>query len=413
MVTSLLAIVVGSLIGLTAAIPGIHPSVLLVGLLPILGFGGPAGAILVCAATGAALGASALAKTFHPTSSSTIGSATPEQKMAYRGNGLKAISIQMNANWHGLFIVMVLMVPIVLVVALNPPGVIEGLLNVIKPLVPLLILGLITVMVIQASNKVATLIITALAGGLGFFALNMPAMQGNAFALSPLLAGIFSIPALVLVIATTGASAKFPKQKTHTGATFRTCEWTIAGALGGTVTALTAGLGSGAAVSPFAEHVKEEEYLGMHTAAEAANNAFAILLFVVAGATRSASAVTLQQSLTNPGIVTGVILLMAVLIGLWVSTHFAKNYTSQYVNLVSAVSPKFMAFAVLGIVLAFVGYETGIPGFVIALVATSLGLAARANCVPNQALVTVLTGPVLIYHMGLAGPMAQLFHITH
>lgn len=413
MITALMAIVIGSLIGLTAAIPGIHPSVLLVGLMPVLGMGGTTGAITVCAATGSALGASVLAKTFHPTNASTIGAATPEQKMAYRGLGIKAINVQLSASWTGLFIVMALTFPIVVVVASNPPGFIQGFLTAIKPLVPFLILGLIAVMMIQAKNKVATLIITALAGLLGFYALNLPAMQGNSFALSPLLAGIFSIPALALVAFSAGTSAKFPNQRPDKRSTFQPCEWTVVGALGGTVTALTAGLGSGAAVSPFAEHVKEEEYLGMHTAAEAANNAFAILLFVVAGATRSSSAVTLQQSLANPGVITGIILMMAVLMGLWVSTKFCQASLQSYASMVSSVPPRVVALAVLALVLGFVGYETGFAGFMIAGVATSLGLAARANCVPNQALVAVLTGPVVLYHLGLSGYLAQLLHITH
>lgn len=413
MTTALMAILLGSLIGLTAAVPGIHPSVLLVGLMPIMGMGGLDGAVTVCAATGSALGASVLAKTFHPTNANTIGSATPEQKMAYRGRGIAAVNIQLDASWIGLFIVMALTIPVVLVVAMNPPGVVEGLLNSIKPLVPFLILALIAVMMFQASNKVATLIITTLAGLLGFYALNMPALQGNSFALSPLLAGIFSIPALALVALSPGKSAKFPKQKPHRGATFRSSEWTVIGALGGTVTALTAGLGSGAAVSPFADHVREEEYLGMHTAAEAANNAFAILLFVVAGATRSSSAVTLQQSLANPGVITGIILMLAVMMGLWVSTKFCQASLQPYASMVSSVPPRLVAFAVLAIVLTVVGYETGFTGLVVAGVATTLGLAARANCVPNQALVAVLTGPVVLYHLGLSGYMAQLLHITH
>src|ERR1035437_4704958 len=108
MLTLIIAAIIGTLAGLLSALPGLHISILLIGALPLLAINGPAGAIALTTAIGSGLISSNLAKTFHPATAETIKSATPEQAMAYTGNGYKALAIQHQAVWSGVLTVLLL-----------------------------------------------------------------------------------------------------------------------------------------------------------------------------------------------------------------------------------------------------------------------------------------------------------------
>lgn len=413
MMSLLLAALVGTLAGLLSALPGLHISILLIGALPLLGISGPMGAVALVCAIGSGLISSNLAKTFHPATSETIKSATPEQLLAYRGDGLLALRIQDQAVWAGVLTVLILGVAGLPLRTLIGEHDFSTMLNWLMGwlVVPLIILFLVLV-VRQAKHKLSTVV--TLCGGtvLGFYTLNCPALTGNHNVLAPLLGGGFALPALLMVLAHTDKVRAFPKQR---GCLLRAkpAPEQVWGALGGIVTALTAGLGSGGAVSVFADHVTHEEYLGMHTASEAANHAFAVLLFVLVGTTHSGAGVALKQELAKSDLTTGLLLLVCLPLSLLFATHFSRQLAPNYIKMVTKVPQRVLAALISAVTLVLIFTETGWAGVAVAIASAALGWCAKINFVPNQAMVSVLTGPVLIYHLGLSASLAQLLHVMH
>jgi TctA family transporter len=395
--------------GLLAAIPGIHVSVLLIALLPLLGIHGEAGAIAITTAVGSGLVASTLSKTFHPATRETLKAATPEQTLAYAGDGLKALQVQTYAIWSGILTVALLSLPLLAIKLVADIPVRTLLDNAVRPIAPLLVIIFFAATIGQASKKLLTATIIVTATILGFWSTHLPALTGNTQVLTPLLGGLFAIPTLLMVLTSRDAPLKFPAQRP--ASKYQPQEANIAGALGGVATALTAGLGSGAAVSVFAKHSNPQTYLGMTAAAEASNNAFAIILFIVAGLSRSGSAVALKQDLYDPNLPTALLLLTALFIGLTVTSNLVTQGGEHYARLVSHVPQRFTSAVVLTGTLAIIVHETGAPGLAVALAATALGLAAKLYYAPNQSLIAVLAGPVLIYQLGLAEPLARVLNL--
>lgn len=405
----LFGVLFGAALGLLAIVPGIHPTIVLAGLLPLLGIHGIFGACAIVGALGSSQAVMGLAKTYHPATQQSMQAATPEQVMAYSGRGKLALAIQTQATWTGVTTVLVLATLLLLFQALT--GGID-VTPLIKALSPLLIGLYLVVTVGSASRKAVTLAVVLLGTVVGFYTLNHPALVGNPSSLAPLLGGIFTVAALSQVIFHRGNVQSFPAQRPVTATRWVFAERQYLGALSGLTTAMIAGLGSGAMVSFFAGHVREEEYLGMHTASESANNAFAILLFILVGATHSGAGVALKQNVHTLGLVTGILMILAIVVGLYLGTAFVRRIEDAYVGLVSRLPQKQVAVGVLVLTLAIIFFETGLVGLIATILSACLGLIARLYFVPNQALMSVLVGPVLVYYLGLAGPLAGLLGVV-
>jgi len=412
-VYNLLAILLGSLIGLTAAIPGLHTSVLLVGLLPILGIGGDFGACLVTSAMASAVVASSLSKTFHPATRKTLNQATPEQAMTYRGEGLKAIDIQLTGIWTGLLFVLLAVTPLALAQFVFPDAPKFVFTHFVQPVAPVVMLAYIVSVIWPAHNKLATIGVAFAGSIIGYIGLNHPALtQSSDAALGPLLAGVFSIPPLVMVLTHRGRLAPIPHQRPAPAPTDLEV-WPGLGAVAGMLTAVTAGIGSGAVVSAFAGQIPEDQYLSMHTASEAANNGFAILLFVLIGAAHSGSAVAIQRAQSAPDPWLAFLLIACIIAGVLISTLVTQKGVGPYVLLVAKIPQRATAAGVLALTLGLVAHEAGAMGLGVAALAALLGLIARAQSVPNQALASVLTGPILIYQLGLSPSLASSLGLLH
>lgn len=410
MIELILGLLLGTGAGLLSAIPGVHTSVLLIGLLPLLGIKGSLGAVALTSAIGSGVIAGSLAKTFHPATSTTLASATPEQVMAYRGDGIRAVWIQIQASWTGLLVVGLAAVPLLLLRLLSEEDV-ENLFKVLGGFSPLLIVTFLVVTTWTARKRVVTALVLVLSALVGFVGMNVPALAGNPMVLSPLLAGIFSIPALGMVVFEHGHTVPIPRQQPLRSTRGVASPLQYHGAWAGILTALVAGLGSGSAVSLFAERVKPEEYLGMHTASETSNNAFALLSFILVGTAHSGTGVALKMGSSSPSLVFGLFLMAAVLVGLVASSAVIMRVAPGYSRVISHLNPRVVATLVLAFTVTLVAVETGPAGLMVAAVATLLGLAAKLHFAPNQALLAVLAGPVLLYHTGLSGPVAGLLGV--
>lgn len=412
MLMLMLAGVVGILAGMLSALPGLHVSILLIGALPLLGVSGPAGAVALVAAIGSGLISTNLAKTFHPVTSATVDSATPEQLMAYQGRGLKAVFIQNQAVWAGTLTVLALALIALPIRYLTGPSFESGL-DTLADVITLPLLILFVVLVVwQAKHRWATIAVIVLGTLLGFYTFNCAGLRGNPNVLAPLLGGGFALPALFMVVATVGGVQPFPEQRATTSK-LQPAPEQIWGALAGISTALTAGLGSGGAVSMFADSVTHEKYLGMATASETANNTFAILLFVLVGSTHSGAGVALKRQLQQPDLVTSLLLFVTLLLAVFAATQLSNFIARRYAYAVACLPQKGTAAFIACVTLLLIYSETGTTGIAVALAAGALGWCAKINFVPNQAIVSVLTGPVLVYHLGLAGWLASVLGVLH
>jgi TctA family transporter len=405
----ILAMLLGTIAGLLSAIPGLHISVLLVGALPLLHIAGTSGALIIIGAMGSGLVAANLAKTFHPATAETIKSATPEQVMAYHGKGLHALYIQNEAVWLGVGVVLLLsLLTLPLARITSFEGIINGVMGALT--IPLII-GFLVLVIWQAKHKVATLLTILCGTLLGFYTSNSPAMV-NGNSLAPLLAGGFSLPALFMVFAHQGKVKRFPAQQAYKPR-YKKKAWSVWGALAGVLTAMTAGMGSGGAVSVCAGHMAHDKYLSMHTASEAANHVFAVLLFFLIGTSHSGTGIALKQQLTEPSFAIGCLLLLALPISLAIGTAFSWGIANAYVKVVTAIPQRTLALGVALLTVTLLFAETSLTGVMVALAAATLGWTARKNFVPNQAMVSVLTGPVLVYKLGLAKSLAVTLGVLH
>lgn len=405
----ILAMLIGSFAGLLSAIPGLHISVLLVGALPLLHMNGSVGALVLIGAMGSGLIAANLAKTFHPATAETIQSATPEQVMAYHGKGLQALHLQNEAIWIGVGVVLLLSLLTLPLGAVVPFKTITSV--VMEQLTVPLIIGFVLLVIWQAKHKGAT-VMTILCGTLlGFYTSNSPALV-NGNSLGPLLAGGFSLPALFMVMAHQGKVKNFPVQKPFKPR-YQKKEHAIWGSFAGVVTAMTAGMGSGGAVSVCAGHMAHDKYLSMHTASEAANHLFAVLLFFLIGTSHSGTGIALKQQLAQPSLMVGCLMLLALPLSLAIGNVVSNQVVHQYVSFVSAIPQRSLALGVAVLTLVLLFIESSPAGVAVALAAAALGWTARKNFVPNQAMVSVLTGPVLVYKLGLAKPLASVLHVLH
>lgn len=372
----------------------------------MLGAGGLAGSCFVTAAAGSAIIVQALAKTFQPATKQSMAGATPEVRMAYAGRGLAAVELQNLGSMVGSMIAVVLSVPVLLIGALFPEAVKAALGTVSGWLqLPLMIVFL-AITWVQAKKWFFTLVTMVLAGGLGFYAMGREELMGNPASLAPLLTGIFVIPVTLMVLGHQGKLERLPKQ-TPEEITPSDEANTIA-PLGGILTAIVAGVGASSAVSVFAERFDEEDYLYMQASAEGANNTLALLLLVLIGAGHSSSAVAVQEMTgsTQVDLFAGFLLVCATGLGMGFGRELVKVITPTYVSTIGRINPKLIACFVLIVSVLTVWYETGATGLLVMASAGALGYAAKMSFVPNQALLMILTGPVLVQKLGLARELA-------
>lgn len=410
----LLATLFGAALGCVSVIPGVHSAALIAGLLPALGAQGLAGSCFVVAAAGAAMMTQALSKTFQPATAGTLASATPEVKMAYAGSGLVAVDNQNLWMIGGALVSLVLLIPIALTGLLFPDDVKAAIQTVSTwAQLPLMLLFTGTTLSL-ASNKLSTVLVMLLAAGLGFYSMGRVELAGNPSSLAPLLTGIFVLPTSLAIVMQTGQIKRLPPQRPATAADVDGFEHSWIGHVGGMITAVVAGVGASSAVASFAKTSTEEEYLSLQAAAEGSNNTVAMLLLVLIGAGHSSTAVAVQaMSGTKIDVLTGVLILFAGGIGITVGRKATVLLAPSYARLITAINPRHIAAAVLLLSMGIVVFETGTIGVLVASAAGALGLVARTSMVPNQALLMILTGPVLIQKLGLARELALALGIIH
>lgn len=401
------ALVLGIGVGLVGALPGLHPAVLLVGLLPVLAIKGDFGAVLIAGALGSSMVAATLAKTFHPASPETLRSATPEQVMAYRGDGFKAVHHQLHGAWIGLAVAIAIAIPLLLLASIQTGGLRPSYDALVKPVAPWVIAAYTVAVFVTAQRKLPTALTMLGAGLLGFVAFNHT--NSGSDILGPLLGGAFGAAPVLMVIWHRGKLNTFPTQRVARVHTLS--PESVAGAALGVGTAMCAGIGASAATSIFAGHVKEHVYLAMQAASESANNAFAIALLILVGATRSGAAVAVQQGGAPADTVLGLLLLLGVLGGVIAGSFAVLRLMPAYVSTVAGFSPRVTASLVLMVTVALSVWHSGPFGACVMVAATLLGLAAKLSFAPNQALVTVLTTPVLIYYLGGSATLSGVLGI--
>jgi len=400
-----LATLAGALTGCLSIVPGLHATALVAGLLPLLGASGLAGSCFVVATAGAAMITQALSKTFQPATQETLRSATPEVRMAYAGEGLKAVEIQVVSTGGGALGALFFLGLLIGIAAIFPDDVRPALQTLSKWVQVPAMLYFTYVTVSHAGHKLATTLVITLAGLLGFYSMNRVELMGNPASLAPLLTGIFVLPVTLSILGHAGKTKPLPPQQPAGKVPLYENSWI--GLVGGMLTAVISGIGASSAVASMAKTAGEDEYLAMQAAAEGANNTVALLLLILIGAGHSSTAVAVQEmSGSNVGLVAGAAIMLAGGIGIGAGVQVAGTFGERYAGFISGVNPKLVAGLVLLTSTAVLLFETGTAGALVALAAGALGYAARVSMVPNQALLMVLTGPVIIQKLGFARELA-------
>jgi TctA family transporter len=407
----LLCTLLGVVAGCLSLVPGFHAAALIAGLLPLLGAHGLAGSCFVVAAAGSAMMVQALSKTFQPATKSTLHAATPEVKLAYSGRGLTAIAIQNFGTEVGACVALLCCVPLFLLAALFPKDMQSILRNVSSWIQLPLMLWFTWTLVKHAHNRGFTLLVVGLASVFGFYSMNRSELMGNPSSLAPLLTGIFVLPIGLSIISHKGKVEPLPAQLSAEQPKDFEHNWI--GPFGGMITAIVSGVGASSAVASFASSSTEEEYLQLQALSEGANNTLALLLLVLIGAGHSSTAVAVQEMSGKLDLVSGLAVLLAGGVGITLGSKVTTALAPHYAQLITRINAKHIALFVLGLSSLVLLAETGMTGLIVAGAAGALGLAARTSMVPNQALLMVLSGPVLIQKLGLARELALVLGIAH
>lgn len=398
--TAVLATLLGTAVGLLAAIPGLHIAILIAALLAFLPDHNQTSLVFVAAALGSSTLAGSLAKTFHPANSETLASATPELKMAYEGRGLEAIRLQVNASCSSMIMTCGIGLLFLLFSSTSEPKQVSAIVSgIIQPVTAPLLLLLAAGTVYFSKRKLLTLVFIVLATAFGYIGMNAPALKGNPHVLTPILSGLYTFGTAGTIFFSAHAAVRLPKQVRPQPV--NTSPWPTFGTLAGVITSFTAGLGASALTATSAKHTTNRSYLELQAGSEAANNTMALLLLVVLGTSRSGAAAQVQQHVTQLNWVDALSVISAIFVALLVAYALVQKVASVYAHIATNVPPKTVLVLVCLSSLALIINQTGTAGLGLAVFGAALGMLAKKHFVPNQALTFVIGGPVLLHHTGL------------
>ena len=276
----------------------------------------------------------------------------------------------------------------------------------IEPIIPLLLMCTVGATVFRAGFPFRTIIVCAFATLLGFITFNHPDLVSSEWSMVPLLSGLFMAPVAEGILNTKRVKAVPPPQENLwvVGG-----EHEVKGSLIGCLTGFLAGIGSSSLVALIRRReTEEEDYLATASAAEAGNAMFALLAFALIGSTRSGSAVALAQVAPEVDAIGALMAVGFLGIGVFGGHLLLNTVHHPYRVIIGLIPQKLLALALLLGTLWLVFAYTGQLGITIFACAWILGGVARDWHTPNQALMTTLIGPVIIYYMGWSAGLAEL-----
>jgi TctA family transporter len=186
-----------------------------------------------------------------------------------------------------------------------------------------------------------------------------------------------------------GKALAHPEEKTNNWEVDSDVE--LKGALAGCVAGFLAGVGTSSLVALLALP-EEEDYLALQTAADASNNFFAILGFVLIGSTRSGTVAAIAATGAAVSPYDGALYLSLILAGMLVGQRLIKGLV------LLPTTNKLTPIVLIGTI-TLVIKSTGFTGLLVMAAAWQLSILAKSWKVPNQALLTTMMGPVMLYYL--------------
>lgn len=400
-------------LGLIALFPGVHFAMVLLVAGPLLlgQFGLASGLLALAWAVVIARSMHTLAVVYHPVAADQLASADPAQRLCAAGQGKFATRLMGEALWMGTVAVTVtLMLAITLGSWLQLDLIkafIKGLSWLIWPFA-LVWLGL---MLYQARNKFATLLVFVVSGYLGIVALQHPSVQGSHHAMTPLLTGLFGVPVLLLALLEKHPAQRFGEQTQRERVAEREPDATLRyfGLFAGLMSVVLPGLGTSSLISMGQDLAEDDaQYLSMASAAESMGEMLALTLGILGLAMRSSDAAVIQKLVETShgefvlGPVFPYVLLGTLVVAAWVGLRLVSLVGIPYRVMLAIVPIKVQSLVVLGAMLWVVWSHTEGWGLAIVAVGTLIHLGARRLGTPNQAFFSCMVVPMVCSMLGLS-----------
>lgn len=406
MITGMLA---GLVLGLAGLVPGLHFAMVLLSAGPWLihNLGLAEGILAMVTSVGVARSMHTLTVVYHPVAADQIASADPAQRLRARGQGQYATQIMSDSLWVGVTAV-VAVVGVSLIMGIGTTNPLKGYLKAFSLLIIPAIPAWIGFTIYKAKNKWETLVVFTACGILGILALDHPSVRGSSQSMTPLLAGVFGLPILLASIL---QGSKHPNTKklepirvNHD--TTQLLNWI--GMLVGFLSVTLPGLSNSSLVSTLQDHAQDDaQYLRVASVAESVGELFALLLGILALASRSSDAAVISQVVRTtvgdyalgpqfPWII------MITLVGaVWIGLKLTSLLGIPYRVLMNLVPQNIQSLIVALGVVWVVWSHTGSWGLCVMFAGTMIHFGARKLGTPNQAFFACIVVPMCVSMLGI------------
>lgn len=393
----ILGVLVGIGLSLCTLIPGVHAISLVLLLLPWLG-GEPA---LIAASIAVGMGGtlSILHLAYHPVAQSLLGHADVAAQLTYTGRGPSVVWVHNMAVMQAFYGV-VLFGGIAVGFHLAGLSLLVAIGWVFKILGGPAVLVVVGLILKKAKRRVMTLAVMLAATAVGFVSFHLPALAGSEWGMTALLNGLFTLPAGWGLI-TAGRVTPLPAQEAAVNPNGLWPEGQeFNGMLLGMLTSFLAGVGTGSIAGALRPEGKPFKYLALSAAAEMSNNIWALLMFALAGTSRSGMAAAASEAGAGSDAWAGVVILTAVGIGIFGGIQLLKHLEVPYRQWIWQRNQPRLGWLLLGSSSVMVIWHTGLTGGLVMLCAWAVSSLAKSGHTPNQALMMALMGPVLLHGFG-------------
>lgn len=401
--------------GVVAAIvqlllPGVHATVWLLVALPWLG--GDTALLMAGSFIGTSAVLGILPAAFMPVAESELGRADVASQLAYAGQGRDVVETHHQAVREASRTVLGVGA-VAAGLALLGADWLGGLAALIKPVTPLVLLGAVGITVVKATRPMRTLMASLICGVVGFVTFSAPGLRSSDWVMTPLLAGLFMVPSAWSLLRS-GETVPMADDGVEWLPEPTKGEPAFLGALLGMLTGFLAGIGTGSLVALTRKETDSGSlrYLAVQSAAGLANDCFALVAFALMGTTRSGTAAGLAMAGVNGDAVAALMLVGALAFGVIIGGRVLMRCWRSYRELAGVLPTRWVGAFLLVTGVALTVWKTGVPGLMVMGMAALASSQARKWAVPNQALLTALIGPVLVYQLGWTRPLAALLGLV-
>ncbi len=389
-------ILLGLLLGtITGLIPGLHPNNLFVIILAAAPFltSLPLHSILAFVVS---LSVSNTFIDFIPSiffgapEEDSVLSVLPGHRMLLEGRGYEALFL---ATTGGLMVIMLTVITLPVLITSVP-----FLYYAIKPVIHFILAAIVLWMIVTEKKKFAAISVFLLAGVFGFMSLNsLPSDH----ALFPALTGLFAISTLITSIF---SGVRIPAQRKTGEIRASWIRGGLTGWLAGLLAGLLPGIGSsqsGVIASQFFR-VKRKEFIITLGGINTSNIFFTLIVFFLIGKTRSGASWFISQLFS---LFTYNDLILIAIIGVitcFLSVLMTLRTGSFVMNRINERNYQRISKTTLVSLVVLIIIFSGLPGLLIALTGTMIGLLTIISGIKRTHMMGFLLFPTILYFSGMS-----------